>query len=247
MNLPYGKIKSKPFCHMALSRSQEDYDNRRMAKTRIREFREAAKVSLEDLSDSVGISVSQISRIEREEREPRLDEMIKIGHRLGVAVAVLIGEDERSLTVDVVGRIAAGGVIDTSSEQIGEAAPLYEVELPFPLPEDAIAFEISGISMWPRYDDGDVIVCSRHGGDIKPMIGFEAAVATDGGARYLKRIIEGTRRGLFNLESHNAEPIRDVRIVWASEILTVIRRSQVRKISDHARRKIQRLAGSPAA
>lgn len=240
LDLPYGKSESKRFCHMALEARHAPADHCQMAKTRIKEYREAANLSQEQLADAVGLSISQISRFESGDREPRVDEMIRIGHRLNVPVAVLIGEDDEPEPIPVIGRISAGGTIDTSSEQIDAAQPLYEVELPFALPVDAVAFEISGESMWPRYDSGDVIVCSRHGGDIKPLIGWEAAVATEDGARYLKRILEGTRRGHFNLESHNAQPIRDVRIVWASEILTVIRASQVRKITDHARRRIVR-------
>jgi transcriptional regulator with XRE-family HTH domain len=240
LDLPYGKSKRKPFCHMALVDAGDARDPCHMATTRIREFREAAEVSQEQLADAVGISVSQISRIERDEREPRLDEILKISARLRVPVAILIGEEDEPDPIPVVGRIGAGGAIDTSSEQFDEAQPLYEVEAPFALPDDSIAFEISGESMWPRYDSGDVIVCSRHGGDITPLIGWEAAVATEDGARYLKRILVGSRRGLFNLESHNAQPIRDVRVVWASEILAVIRASQVKKISDHARRRIVR-------
>jgi len=211
-----------------------------MAKTYIREYREAAGVSQEQLADAVGISVSQISRIERGEREPRLDEVLRVSHRLGVAVAVLIGEDDEPAPVPVIGKISAGGSIDTSTEQFGEAEPLFEIEPPFPMPSDVIALEIDGISMWPRYDAGDVIIVSRHAQDLKTLIGFEAAVATESGERYLKRIVKGTRAGYHNLESHNAPVIPDVRITWASEVITVVRASQVRKITAHARRKIQR-------
>ncbi|RYE81115.1 MAG: helix-turn-helix domain-containing protein [Hyphomicrobiales bacterium] len=239
-DLPYGKFNVKRFCQLALDSGAAGRDRRHMARTRIREFREQAEVSQEQLADAVGISVSQISRIERDEREPRLDEIMKISHRLGVAVAILIGEEDEPDPVPVVGRIGAGGSIDTSTEQFDLASPLYEIEPPFSLPDDALALEIYGESMWPRYDHGDVIIVSMHGSDIKSVIGFEAAVATEEGKRYLKRVIEGSRRGLFNLESHNAPAMRDVKVTWVSEVITVVRASQVRRIKDHARRKIQR-------
>jgi len=207
--------------------------------------RDELGLSQDALGADVGMGQQGIDAIEKGKvSRPRL--LPEIASRLGVTSDwLLYGAGEPAdvpgpSTVGVIGRIAAGGVIDTSTEQIDEAEPLYEVALPFPLPDDVVAFEISGDSMWPRYDDGDVIVCSRHGGDLKPMIGFEAAVAVEDGSRYLKRIIEAERRGVYNLESHNAPVIRNVRIVWASDILTVIRRSQVRKISDSARRKIQK-------
>lgn len=238
-DLPYGKSQVKQICQLALDSRRMGADPCQMATTRIREYREAAQVSQEQLADAVGISVSQISRIERGEREPRLDEIIRVSVRLGVPVAILIGEEEEAPPIDVVGRIGAGGSIDTSSEQLDGIQPLYRIEAPLGLPEDAIAFEIYGESMWPRYDHGDVIICSRHGNDIKGVIGFEAAVATDKGERYLKRVIEGSRRGLYNLESHNAPVMRDQRVVWVSDVLSVVRASQVRRLTDHARRKIR--------
>jgi phage repressor protein C with HTH and peptisase S24 domain len=133
-----------------------------------------------------------------------------------------------SVQVPVVGRIGAGGTIDTSSEQISEAEPLYEITIPPPPDDDPIAFEVTGGSMWPRYDDGDVIVCSRRGRPIETIIGQEAAVAASDGSRYLKRVIEGSQRGLYNLESHNADVIRDVDLVWASDVITVIRAHRAR-------------------
>jgi transcriptional regulator with XRE-family HTH domain len=240
VDLPYGKSNVNQICQLALVADASASDPRHMARTRIREFREQAEVSQEQLAEAVGISVSQVSRIERDEREPRLDEIIKISHRLGVPVAVLIGEDEEPAPVPVVGRIGAGGSIDTSTEQFDLAHPLFEIEPPFALPADALALEIHGESMWPRYDHGDVVIVSMHGSDVSGVIGFEAAVATDEGKRYLKRVIEGSRRGLFNLESHNAPVMRDVRVTWVSEVITVVRAAQVRRIKDHARRGIQR-------
>ena len=91
--------------------------------------------------------------------------------------------------------------------------------------------------MWPRYDPKDIIICSRRGQDVKALIGFEAAIATEDGRHYLKRVMKGSRAGLYNLESHNVEPLRDVGVFWASEVITVIRAGQVRTLSDDAQRK----------
>ena len=40
--------------------------------------------------------------------------------------------------------------------------------------------------MWPRYDPGDVIICWREGADAEEVVGWEAAVRTADGKRYLK-------------------------------------------------------------
>lgn len=84
--------------------------------------------------------------------------------------------------------------------------------------------------MWPRYDPGDVIICGREGANAEDIIGWEAAVRTADGKRYLKRIQRGARVGTFDLESHNAAPIRSVRLEWAAEIQWVVRSGQWRRL-----------------
>ncbi|MCI0601142.1 MAG: S24 family peptidase [Beijerinckiaceae bacterium] len=136
-----------------------------------------------------------------------------------------VGEQSPGNLVRVVGRIGAGAEIQPEFEQIPPEG-LYEIEVPFPIPSDALAFQVEGDSMWPRYDPGDVIICWRHGNNVEEVIGWEAAVTTVDGKRYLKRIQRGAASGTFDLESHNAVPIRGVRIAWAAEIKGVVRSGQ---------------------
>lgn len=139
-----------------------------------------------------------------------------------------IGDPVPGNVVKVVGRIGAGAEIQPEFEQIPPEG-LYEIEVPFPISTDAIAFQVEGDSMWPRYDPGDVIICWRQGTNVDEVVGWEAAVQTADGKRYLKRIQRGGTAGTFDLESHNAAPIRNVRIEWAAEIKGVVRTGQWRR------------------
>ena len=139
-----------------------------------------------------------------------------------------VGEPTPGNIVQVVGRIGAGAEILPEFEQIPPEG-LYEIEVPFPIANDAIAFQVEGDSMWPRYDPGDVIICWRQGTNVDEVVGWEAAVRTTDGKRYLKRIQRGGSTGTFDLESHNAAPIRGVRIEWAAEIKGVVRTGQWRR------------------
>ena len=139
-----------------------------------------------------------------------------------------VGEPTPGNTVQVVGRIGAGAEILPEFEQIPPEG-LYEIEVPFPIANDAIAFQVEGDSMWPRYDPGDVIICWRQGTNVDEVVGWEAAVRTTDGKRYLKRIQRGGSSGTFDLESHNAAPIRGVRIEFAAEIKGVVRTGQWRR------------------
>jgi phage repressor protein C with HTH and peptisase S24 domain len=131
--------------------------------------------------------------------------------------------------VKVVGKIGAGAEILPEYEQIPEDG-LYEISVPFALPADTIAFEVEGESMWPRYDSGDVIICAQQSEDAQTVIGREAAVRTRDGRRYLKRVRRGAVIGTYDLESHNAAPIRGVEIAWAAAIQAVVRAGQWQRI-----------------
>ena len=68
------------------------------------------------------------------------------------------GDPASGNLVRVVGRIGGGAEIQPEFEQISPES-LYEIEVPFPVSTDAIAFQVEGDGMWPRYDSGDVIIC----------------------------------------------------------------------------------------
>jgi phage repressor protein C with HTH and peptisase S24 domain len=123
--------------------------------------------------------------------------------------------------VRVMGRIGGGAKIDPEYEQVPEGG-LEEIELPMPVGPDAIAFEVSGQSMAPRYDAGTIIVCTSDSKDPEQFIGAEVAVRTTTGARYLKKLRATSRKGVFTLESFNAEPIENVKIAWLGEILWIV-------------------------
>src|SRR3954464_3685606 len=60
-------------------------------------------------------------------------------------------------TVPIMGRVGAGAVIEPDIEQVPPEG-LGEVELPFPIAEETVAFEVAGDSMLPKYETGDIIV-----------------------------------------------------------------------------------------
>lgn len=123
--------------------------------------------------------------------------------------------------VPLMGRIGAGGDIDPDYEQVPEGG-LNEIELPISVGVDAVAFEVNGASMKPRYDHGALVICTSSSRDPESLLHIEAAVRTSDGKRYLKTIKPGRRRGLYTLESFNDDPITDVRLEWVGEILAVV-------------------------
>ncbi|MGV2049040.1 XRE family transcriptional regulator [Agrobacterium sp. 22-209-1] len=213
---------------------------------RIREIRKSKGLTIEELAEETGLSVSFTGRLEKGERRLSVHHMDLFAAALAVEPQDLLPttNPRTSNVVAIMGRIGAGAEISPDEEQIPPEG-LYEIETPFPLPEDALAFEVYGESMWPRYDDGDIIICWRQGVVVEEVLGWEAAVKTSTGQRYLKRVLRGSEKGTFDLESHNAPPIRGVQIVWVAAIQSVIRSGQWKKLTPAARQRlVQKMTAS---
>ena len=123
-------------------------------------------------------------------------------------------------SVPIMGRVGAGASIEPEHEQVPPEG-LGEIELPFPIAEETIAFEVAGNSMLPKYENGDIIVVyreQRH--PLSSFFGEEAAVRLKTGERYLKTIERGKSPTSVNLTSFNAKPITGVKLEWIGEILS---------------------------
>jgi repressor LexA len=149
--------------------------------------------------------------------------------------------------VPIMGRVGAGASISPELEQMPPEG-LGEVELPFPIAEETVAFEVVGDSMLPKYENGDIIVVyrdQRH--PLSSFFGEEAAVRLKSGERYLKTIERGKTAQIVNLTSFNAKPITGVKLEWIGEICVTLPRGQIERLrakaAARARRKLSAHAG----
>jgi repressor LexA len=137
-------------------------------------------------------------------------------------------------SVPIMGRVGAGAIIEPEHEQVPPEG-LGEVELPFPIADETIAFEVAGDSMLPKYENGDIIVVyreQRH--PVSSFYGEEAAVRLKTGERYLKTIERGKSSTLVNLTSFNAKPINGVKLEWIGEICVTLPRGQIERLRSKA-------------
>lgn len=133
--------------------------------------------------------------------------------------------------VPVMGFLGAGAEVEPDFEQVPPEG-LDQVHIPFSVPDDMIAFTVSGLSMMPVFKPGTVIVVYREQKKpIEAFYGLEAAVRTAEGKRFIKTITRGSKPGTVNLTSWNdPAPIEDQRLEWIGEIFAVLPPAALRKI-----------------
>src|SRR6476620_11238927 len=149
-------------------------------------------------------------------------------------------------SVPIMGRVGAGASIEPEHEQVPPEG-LGEIELPFPIAEETVAFEGSGDSMLPKYENGDSIVVyreQRH--PLSSFYGEEAAVRLKTGERYLKTVERGKSSTLVNLTSFNAKPINGVKLEWIGEICVTLPRGQIERLRAKAAGRARKAAKTHA-
>jgi repressor LexA len=182
------------------------------------------------LANAMGVRAGAVSEILSGIRLIKASEIAPITEYLGLN------------SVPIMGRVGAGASIEPEHEQVPPEG-LGEIELPFPMAEETIAFEVAGDSMLPKYENGDVIVVfreQRH--PLSSFYGEEAAVRLKTGERYLKTIARGKSPSLVNLTSFNAKPIVGVKLDWIGEICVTLPRGQIERLRNKAAARSRKAA-----
>lgn len=196
----------------------------------LKKLRIEFELTQDRLAQMMGTTRSQYVKLESGERKLSEQWARRAAHALGVDPGRVITDEELGPSiVPVMGYVGAGAEIMPEFEQVPPEG-LDTIELPFSIPPDIIAFRVRGESMLPVYREGDTILVykdQRLASD--NYVGEEAAIRTEDGRRFLKEIQRGSRRGVFNLYSHNARLIEDVHVAWIGEIFLVVKAPQIRR------------------
>lgn len=190
---------------------------------RIRELRKNRGFTLEQLARRANTTNQQVQRLETGKRRLTTEWMERLAQALGCRPADLLPEAEPR-TVAIVGYVGAGDeVYPVDDHALG--AGLDQAEPPPGEVGDIVAVIVRGDSMYPSYNDGDVIFYRRdESTPEESFLGRECVVSASDGRMLLKRVIRGSRAGRYTLVSHNAPEIVDANIQWAAPVRWVKRR-----------------------
>jgi hypothetical protein len=131
--------------------------------------------------------------------------------------------------VPIVGRVGAnpeGLVLFAMGHEPGDLAPI-----PPGGTEQARALLVVGHSMRGVADDGALIYFEDQRTSVTPdMLGHVVVVETDTDEVLVKRLLRGSRSGLYDLESIAGPTRQDARLRWAAHITAIIPPYQARRI-----------------
>lgn len=129
-----------------------------------------------------------------------------------------------SNSIEILGIVGAGAEIVPTEE---ENAVIQLGDIQIPDPDTVGALLIKGNSGYPRYLDGEIIIYYTKQLTPSEVENTSAVVQTWDGRKMVKTIIPGNEPGIYTLDSHNAPPEKNVRIMCGFAIHSIICRHQL--------------------
>lgn len=166
---------------------------------KIEKLRKIKGISQRKLAKMLEWNPSNLTRIEKGRVKPSLKTLGEIAEKLGVPISLLVDDSPLNPQIPVVSFASAGGAVHFTDQGYPQGGGMYYIDRP-PLFTDPNGFgiEVSGDSMVPRYEDGQVVLVDTR---ITPQSGDYAVIGLINGEKYVKRYRE--TKGIVILESVN--------------------------------------------
>jgi transcriptional regulator with XRE-family HTH domain len=195
----------------------DDEEDLGIIPNRIKPLRKERDMTLEQLAEQTGISLGHISNIENHKRGFTTKSLKKIAEALGVKPAELLDTSNAWQDISVLGIIGQKGVVRAASEN-GSHHKARKINVPAALGE-TVALVVEGQSLYPRYDDGAILVCSKAPTDPAAAVGRECFVVLSNGASMIRRVEKGASDDAYMLTAHNLPPMMDQEILACRPII----------------------------
>jgi phage repressor protein C with HTH and peptisase S24 domain len=200
-------------------------------RNRVRELLVERGLTMKAASRRAGRGDTFVRDILERGQTPSAANLEALARVLQTNVSDLFGREEsyspeKRRIIPIIGHVGAGGEIDADFEQVREQFELPETAaIATSMVDDPIGFRVKGNSMYPRFKDGETLIIDRKRSfGLDAILYNEVVCVTHDGHRCVKRLMPGSRRGVYTLESidPSCPPIRDVAIRWASPVQVII-------------------------
>jgi hypothetical protein len=156
----------------------------------LRTLRERRGWTHQQAADAMNISRGQYIKLERGERRPK--------------------------SVPIVGRVGAGSEAHYYDVAQG---PFDDVEAPSYASADTVAVQIVGDSLGSFFNSWLVFYDEVHTPPTEDMLRKTCVVGLTNGQVLIKKLLPGSRRGVFHLVSQTEGIIEDAEVEWAAVVL----------------------------
>lgn len=190
---------------------------------RIEAIRKSLGLSQAEVARRLGWSPPNYARIEKGRITPSLKSLEAIAEALEVPVSALAAERNLTAEVPVVAFVSAGEGVAFTDQGYPAGGGMYFLPRPPQFTDpNGFGVEVSGDSMVPKYEDGQVVMVDTRK---RPVSGDYAVVGLMNGDKYVKRYREAGGRVILESVNPLYPPIvvepHDVRfaykVVWARE------------------------------
>jgi repressor LexA len=202
------------------------WDTPRYGK-RLIEARKANRKDQKELAEETGISVSKLAKFESDVAEPTMEELTLIAQAYGLPLSEFLWKDFGEKThiisnasplpadkihmIPIFESVSAGFGAYACSDVI-DYMPLY-IQNRSDVP-DMLCIKVTGDSMYPKIEDGDIIVVRRQDSVDSGSI---AVVLVDEDQGYVKKVIYDEK----TIELHSINPEYAPKIFRGAEVLRV--------------------------
>jgi len=188
-------------------------------ENRLREYRKRAGLTLESVSERLGLSISQVSRLERGASDLTGERLQQFAGLYGVRPADFL--EGGRIRAPLVGFVGPGAEVLALAPTSGTVW----VDLPLDAGAEVAALEVRSDSLFPAHRPGDLLFYAPTAPFVADeCLGAQCVARLADGPTLVTTLASGAQPERWTLYSTAARPLENAALAWAAPVLWVDKR-----------------------